>query len=254
MGVAMVVGAVAACSSSPPAENDKPSRANDPMSDLSASQVFTQKGVRYMESGLYDVALKDLEKAVELDDDNSEAYNALGVLYERLDKPDQADKAFRRALSLQPDNYGARNNFGRFLCARGKFPEAFQQFRQVIGTKLYNQPWIPLTNAGVCARTAGRLAEAEVYLRQALDANPSFPPALLEMARLNRERGQNLQARAFLQRYAAVAGPSRESLQLGIEVETALGNSQAAEDYGRKLRSVGAPNYPRVPSKTGGGT
>lgn len=230
-----LVAALTACSSLPPIEPEQPVRSNDPMSNLSASDVFTQMGVRYMEAGQYQIALGDLEKALEYDDENSETYNALGVLHERLEEPAKAEAAFKRALTLKPDHYGARNNYGRFLCGRGRFDEAFQQFRIVTGTKLYSQPWIPLTNAGVCAKSAGRLAEAEVYLRQALEANPSFPPALLELARVSRERGNNLAARGLLQRYLAAVGPTRESLQLSLEVETALGNQTGAESAARRL-------------------
>lgn len=234
--IALAIAALAAaCSWSSP-ENEPSPRPNDPMSELSASQVFIQKGVRYMDQGHYDIALKDLQRAAELDSSNSEVYNALGVLYQRIDDVGNADASFRKALSLQSDNYAARNNYGRFLCSQGKYSEAFSQFQTVIGTKLYTQSWIPLTNAGVCARSAGRRGEAESYYRKALEAEPNFPPALLEMARLSRETGQTMSARGFLQRYFAVAGPSPESLALGIEVETALGNSQAAGEYAEILR------------------
>ena len=231
----------AACSwSSPddamtPAEPPPEARPNDPMSELSASQVFMEKGVRYMEQGRYDIALKDLQRATELDDSNSDAYNALAVLYQRIDDFANADTSFKKALSLKEDNYAVRNNYGRFLCDQRRYDEAFRQFDLVIGTKLYAQPWLPLTNAGICARSAGKRGEAETYLRRALEMQPDFPPALLEMAKLSRENGQGLSARAFLQRYFSVAAPTPESLVLGIEIESGLRNHQAAEQYARAL-------------------
>lgn len=224
---------------------------NPPMSAMSASEVFVAKGVRYMEAGQYEVALHDLEKAVELDDDNSEAYNALGVLYQQLDNPKKADGSFKRSLSLKEDNYAAINNYGKFLCSVGRFPEAFAQFKKVIGTKLYTQPWIPLTNAAVCDRMAGRLQEAEVFLSQALETAPTFPPALLEMVRLNRERGKNKMAHEYLQRYFAVSPPNRESLRLGIEIETALGNSTLAESYSKALNGMTGGINSVTPLSTG---
>ena len=247
LGVLGLTAFAAACSYWPsPKERPRP---NDPYGGLSASQVFVEKGVRYMEDGHYEVALRDLQRALELDSGNSEAHNALGVLYQRVDDFEKADASFRKALSLKPDNYGARNNYGRFLCSRGKYVEAFHQFDQVIGNKLYGQPWIPLTNAGVCAHSAGKPADAERYLRQALEIEPNFAPALLEMARLSRETGQYLSARAFLQRYLGVAGPSPESLILGIEIETALGNPEGAADYRDTLRK----RFPSSTKPAGGG-
>jgi len=119
----------------------------------------------------------------------------------------------------------------------GQSKEAFEQFAQVIGTKLYGQPWIPLTNAGVCARAIGKRDLAEKYLRKALEAEPNFPPALLEMARLSRETGRALAARGFLQRYLAGVGPTPEALLLGVEIEMSLGNSPAAADYMNTLQT-----------------
>lgn len=240
-GLALLL--IGACASKPetitrieqpePAERDH--RANDPYGQLTASEVYVQKGVRYMEAGNYEQALRDMQRAVDLDDDNSDAYNALAVLYQRLDRPDDAQENFRRALRIKSENYGARNNFGRFLCAQGKYNEGMEQFRSVIGSKLYEQQWMPLTNAGVCAHSAGRNAEAEQFLRQALSLNPGFPPALFELAKLSLETGQAMSARGFLERYHAAIGPTSESLMLGVDIERALGNSQGAESYARTL-------------------
>lgn len=78
------------------------SRANDPYSSLSQSDIYVQKGIQYMEAGNYEVALQDLMKATELDGENSEAYNALAVLYQRLDQPADAERRFKRPCRSIP--------------------------------------------------------------------------------------------------------------------------------------------------------
>ncbi|HYE34080.1 type IV pilus biogenesis/stability protein PilW [Methylocaldum sp.] len=224
---------LAACSAS----KARNTGSNDPYGSLSESEVYVQKGVQYMEAGNYQVALQDLTRATELDGRNSEAYNALAVLYQRLDQPADAEQQFKKALSANSDNFGVRNNYGRFLCAQGQYAEAMSQFQTVIGSKLYNSPWIALTNAGLCARSAGKKADAEQYLRQALEYDSRFPPALLEMAELSRETGQHMSARAFLERYHAVAAPDPRSLWVGMETEAALGNFRTAKEYAKTLRT-----------------
>jgi len=221
----LVLG-LAGCSSKAPKESGE-----------SISDIYVQKGVRYMENGQLDIALQDLQHAIELDGRNSEAHNAIAVLYERLDQPGAAEEHFKRALSLDAGNSSALNNYGRFLCAQGQYDKAMDNFRRVIDSKLYKQPWIALTNAGLCANAAGKKKEAEDHLRKALEANPTFPPALLELAKLSLETGQYMSARAFLQRYEAVAEPDPQSLWIGVQTENALGNSQAAGDYINALRS-----------------
>ncbi|HUL13382.1 MAG TPA: type IV pilus biogenesis/stability protein PilW [Methylococcaceae bacterium] len=205
--------------------------------ETSVADIYVQKGVQYMESGQLDVALQDLQHAIELDGRNSEAHNAIAVLYGRLDRPGDAETHFKRALSLDSNNASTLNNYGRFLCARGQYDQAMDYYRQAIGSPLYSQPWVALTNAGLCARSSGKKAETEEYLRKALEKNPAFPPALLEMAKLSFENGQFMSARAFLQRYEAVAAPTAEALWIGVQTEQALGNSQAVGDYINTLRS-----------------
>lgn len=218
-----------------PAPDVKP---NEPLSEESASKIYIEKGVHYMEAGEYQIALKDFERAVEIDDDNPDAYNALGVLYGKLGEVTHADTSFKKAISLKSDYFAARNNYGRFLCSHGRHTEAFAQFEQVIGNRLYPQPWIPLTNAGLCAKSIGKKSEAERYLRQALEHDPQFSPALLEMARLSQENGQYMTARAFLQRTLSSSGPTPDSLQLGIAIENALGNPQMVEEYETTLKTM----------------
>ena len=112
LGLVSLAGmALLACSDDPPKDADM----------RSTTELYVLKGVKYMESGRLDVAQQDLERAVELDDKNAEAHNALGVLFERLNRPEDAEKEYKRVLALDEDNYAAMNNFGRLECSQGKY-------------------------------------------------------------------------------------------------------------------------------------
>jgi type IV pilus assembly protein PilF len=78
--------------------------------------------------------------------------------------------------------------------------------------------------------------EAENYLRKALETNPNFAPALLEMAKLSLANRKYLSARAFLQRYESAAAPTPEALFLGLQIEQALGNGKDADAYRQKVQ------------------
>ncbi|MDF9393663.1 type IV pilus biogenesis/stability protein PilW [Methylococcus capsulatus] len=219
-----LLGTIAACTT----PEQKPHAANDPYGELSTADVYVQKGVRYMALGALEAALADLKHAVELNPANSDAHDALAILYEKLGQTAQADQHFREALALNPENYSAFNNYGRFLCHTGHTQEALAKFEAAYSTPLYPQPWIPFSNAGTCLRRAGRTAEAEPYLRRALEKNPGYPPALLEMAHVSLEARQYLSTRAFLQRYQTVAADTPETLWLGVQTELALGDATEA--------------------------
>ena len=225
-----------ACSSLLACVSDSPPQNNT--DDRSTTDLYVMKGIQYIEKGRLDVAQQDLEKAVELDDGNAEAHNALGVLYERQNRPADAEAQFKRALALDENNFAASNNYARLLCAQGQYDLAMQRFKTLIDSTLYQTPWLALTNAGLCSKIKGLNADAESYMRKALEANPNFAPALLEMAKLSMETGNNMSARAFLQRYDSSAPPSPESLFLGVQIEQALGNAKDANTYRKKLQML----------------
>lgn len=231
-----LLAALAACSS------DGPSRAEE---NAKASDVFARKGVSYMEDGRLDLALKDFERALEFDSGNSEAHNAMAVLQERLNKPDEARKHYKRAVSLNEANYGAVNNYSKFLCLHGEQDEGVQLLQGVLNSNLYGHPWVAQTNLGICYKSAGRLAEAEQAFRQAVDQQPAFSPALLEMAQISFASQDYMKARAFMQRYTAGAPHSAETLWLAVRIEEALGNERARHDYLQQLRSR-FPNAPET--------
>lgn len=95
----------------------------------------------------------------------------LGILYARSERKDDARAAFARAVALNPRNAVAHN-------------------------------W-----AGVLAREAGDLAQAERSYRAALEADPAFAPALLNLAFLYELHLQRpADALAAYRRYEALTG------------------------------------------------
>lgn len=225
LGIAVIS---VACQSTPEAPPIVTGSVGDPYASLSESDIYVQLGVQYMEQGAYAVALQDLTRALEADSGNSEAHNAMGVLLERLNRLPEAEQHFQKALSRDANNYSARNNYGRYLCARGRVKEGMEQIQRVIAEPLYRQPWIPLTNAGLCAGVARQNAAAEDYFRRALERNPQFPPALLELAKLSVNAHRYPVAKALLDRHRQVARATPESLWLSAQAELGLGDSSAA--------------------------
>lgn len=229
--VALACLLLTACASSGPEPVEQ-----KPIDKKNLSRIYTEKGAAYLEEGQPYIALKDLNKAIELDPGNAEAHGTLGVVYERLEVFDKARAHYRKAVELAPDNPGLGNNFGRFLCTRGEYEEGLKWLVKGANDKLYVKRWIPMVNAGECALEAGDLETAEKWLRQSLKLKPNSPHALAAMVRLKMKQKNYLSARGFLQRYEAlVKKPEEEMLRLGYEIETQLGDPQAAKSYQQRL-------------------
>ncbi len=199
------------------------------------AELNLQMGARYLELGMLDVAKEKLEKAVELDDRNADSHNALAVLYQRLQKMELAERHFSEAVKLDPENFGLLNNFGRFLCLQNKYDKGLVLLNQAQENPLNNRKWFALTNMGLCYKAKLDVDQAEGVFRQALQANPRFSPALVEMQQISFSNRKYMSARAFLERYLEVAEHTEQSLWTAIQTERAVGNQSLSESYIRQL-------------------
>jgi type IV pilus assembly protein PilF len=208
-----------------------------------AAQANVELGVAYFREGRLQLAMDNLRRAIELDPDSPAAHAAMAVLYERLGEVEPAERHYRRALTLSPKDSRVHNNFGQFLCQHNRLQDADRHFRQAVSDPLYDTPEVAYTNAGICARRIPDERKAEEYFRLALERNPFYSMALLQMLRLNYDLCEHLRARAYLQRFQQVSRHVPESLWIGIRVEHALGDKNAVASYGLALRN----NFPDAP-------
>jgi type IV pilus assembly protein PilF len=199
-------------------------------------EVHTQLGATYLSRNQLDIAQQELERALAVNSDDSQANHIMGLLQLRLKKDDKAEQYFRRAISEQPDNADARNSYGVFLCERGRLDEADEQFRAAIKNPLYKSPEQASLNAGICQLKKPDKNAAAGYFRTTLRHNPRQPQALLHMARYSFEAGESLSARGFMQRYFEVSTDTPEVLLLAFRIERALGAKDAQATYALRLR------------------
>jgi type IV pilus assembly protein PilF len=199
-------------------------------------QVYIELAAAYLQEGQLGIALAKAQQAVAVNSSSTNAHNVLGLVYERMGEATKAEAEYQESIRLSPDNYFAHNAYGAFLCKQRRFAESDREFQAAIGNPLNQTPWVAMTNAAICAQDQGDRAGAERYYRDALQRNPRFAPGLLRMARFSVDGGDLQSARQYLDRYAAVAPPTAESLALGARVERQLGNRNKAASYERMLR------------------
>ena len=209
----------------------------EPQNVSRLAELYTQLGIGYLREGKYDIASRRLNRALELEPKYAAAHHAMALLQEQLKQTKESELHYRRAIELDPADSEALNNYGRFLCTQGRLDEAEARFLTAVDNPLYETPQAAFSNAGVCLYQAGNLDRAETYLRQALQADPKLPTALLTMAELSLAKERHLPARAYLQRYLEVAPHSPRSLWLGIQVERELGDRNTVSSYALLLKA-----------------
>ena len=199
-------------------------------------EIHTQLGALYLSRNQLGVAQQELEHALSLNSDDSQANNVMGLLQIRLKNDSKAERHFRSAISNQPDNAEARNNYGVFLCERARIDEADEQFLAAARNPLNKNPEQANVNAGICQTKKPDRQAANRYFRAALQHNPRQPIALFNLASLSFEAGEMLPARGFMQRYFEVAKDSPEALLLAFRIERALNAKDAQASYAVRLR------------------
>jgi len=209
----------------------------------SAAMVYISLAAEYLKESLYEAALQNAKKAVIVDPNSPAAFNVLALVHQRIGEDGLADKHFQKAISLDPQDPYVLNAYGSFLCSKQRYDESDALFLRAVNNPLYQSPWVPLTNAGICAYNKGDMETAETRLRAALLKNKTFPMALLYMAKISFEKDNALSSRAYLQRYSEVARHTADSLWLGVRTEQILGNPGQAKSYALLLEAQFPDSY-----------
>jgi type IV pilus assembly protein PilF len=201
-----------------------------------AAEANAQLALAYIRQGDLTTAREKVEKALEQDSHSAMTQLAAGFLYDRLGEDGKAQSHFEEALKLSRDDPNIQNSYAVFLCLKGDRKKGEELLLQAAKSPLYRTPQIAYANAGRCARADGRPRDAEKYFRQALTYSVDQPDVLFQMAEVQFELGDNLQARAFLERYASNAPISAASLWLAYRIERALGDAEQAAMYADRMR------------------
>jgi len=239
LGIAMLCVLQFACAT----DSSKEPQAAPGSSINQLAIVNTQLGLGYLRNGQLDLAFERLNTAVQADPGYATAHNGLALVYDRLNEPKKAEEHFQLAIELNPSDSAAMTNYGAFLCEHGRIDEGETYFKKAVENPLYTKPAMAYSNAGLCKLRANDPTGAEVYFRSALQADPKYPVALMNMAQISFDDQAFLAARAYMQRYQEVGQHTPRSLWLGIQIEEMLGDKNAVSSFAMLLKS----HYPDSP-------
>jgi type IV pilus assembly protein PilF len=200
-----------------------------------AAELNTQLAIGYIQRKQYKAARDKLEKSIEQNPSYLPAYKTLAYLYALLGLPEKAEEKYQDALDLKPHDADLSNSYGAFLCSQGKFDEAQQRFEASYSDPFYESSYLAESNAGSCYVEQGEYKKAEALLRKSLRKEPKLPGSLISMAEVGIKTERYLMARAYIQRYHAVAPASAESLWIQLQAEKYLGAKDHYLKYARQL-------------------
>jgi type IV pilus assembly protein PilF len=200
-----------------------------------ASTLNIQLALGYIQRNQLEVAQDKLLKAIEQDPTNVNAYTTMAYLKSLIGEDEDAENFYLEAIDIKPADPGIHNSYGTLLCKLKRYDEGLEQFRLAYDNPFYENKYKAYINAGTCMLEQKDFTNAEKMLRKGLREQPRYSSGLLSMAELGVETGNYLMARAYIQRYHAVAQRSAHSLWLQIQAEKALGAQEHYIKYSRLL-------------------
>ncbi len=190
------------------------------------ARVHLELAEGYYQRGQGEVALGEVDKALQLSPDYVAAYNMKGLIEMGLGHERRADADFRQALSLAPDNGDTLHNYGWFLCSQGRYAESFTQFARALKVHGYRSAERTDLAYGVCQLRAGDVTGAEHTLRRGFALDPANPAMATNLALALHRQHRDRDALFYIARVNDAATANAQSLWLGVLIARRLGDAQ----------------------------
>jgi serine/threonine-protein kinase len=134
--------------------------------------VHVTFGLIYQGTGRYEDAVKQFERALDLDVTSDAAYRGLASSYASLGKMKEAEDAYRRAIEIRKDYWGGYSALGAFYSQAGRYDDAAAQFRHAI--ELAPENVRGYTNLGGVYYLQGKYQEAQPLFEKSLAIQPNY--------------------------------------------------------------------------------
>ncbi len=203
-----------------------------------ATKLYVEAGMRYMQVGKMASANIKLKRAEEISPNDASVNNALALFYSIEGDDEMAEKHFKRALDLDAEFSQARNNYAAFLFSKERYEDARKHLEIVVKDYLYPKRYAAFENLGICYRRLGQDEEAKKAFGRALQINAKLPNAILELAEIYLQEGNNLLASRYLKQYEAFAASNPRQLWIGIQLQRRLGDKNKLASYELALKNL----------------
>lgn len=158
------------------------------------ARVRYDMGVDHLAKGRVALAIREFQRAQELDSTDPWISVALAEAYRRRGVLEDAEQQLRRALKLEPELQAARLNLGALYIQMERYEDAIAQIAPLVEDPTFPAPWDALTNLGWAYFKLGKHAEARRHLERAVDFQPNYWKALLNLGILEAHEGHRLEA------------------------------------------------------------
>jgi serine/threonine protein kinase/Tfp pilus assembly protein PilF len=128
-------------------------------------------GLTLLGTGAYQDAVKEYQRASELQPADDAAFRGLAVAYERLNQPQKAEETFRKAIALRPGYWAGYSWLGELYLDESKYSDAEPNFSEVIA--LAPDSYVGYGNLGITYLSEGHYTKALPLLERSVSIEPT---------------------------------------------------------------------------------
>ena len=126
----------------------------------------------YNETGKYDLAVQEFQRAVQIDASNEDGLRGAADAYVKLGNPAAAEAAYQKAISLRPNYWGVYSWLGKFYYDQARYPEATTLFKKVV--ELAPSNYRGYSNLGAMYVAQGHYIESLAPLNKSIEIRPNL--------------------------------------------------------------------------------
>jgi len=133
--------------------------------------VYVTLGIVQEGTGHHAEAIQTFQRALELDPINASAHSELGSAYVAAGRLEDAERTYKKAAQLRPNDFTSVDDLGLFYYGRGRYPEAVEMFQRI--TALVPDNSSGYTNLGAVYWAEGEYASAAISYEKSLALRPT---------------------------------------------------------------------------------
>lgn len=192
----------------------------------------------YLRKGDAESARRNLKAALKIDPKSPQVHDAFGTVFTKEGEPEIAESHYKKAIAYDSGYSKARNNYAAFLYQQKRYKEAMKQLTIVTDDQLYGERLRAFDNLGRVALKLEDNAAAEEAFSRALRMDKRYSPAMLELAKLNFDRGEFKVAQQYYDQYKSLSKQSPQALLFGIRLAEAQNDRSAKASNALALKNL----------------
>jgi Tfp pilus assembly protein PilF len=178
------------------------------------ARPYNNLGVSLADQGYHDQAIKNYQKALQIDPLYQEPVANIGISLAQQGKMEESITQFLKALEINPKDYKTLNNLGASLIVVGRHKEAIQNLSQALTLNPYYAQ--AHTNLGAALQHQGRIEEAINHFSTAVLLDPDYTRAYNNLGIILANQGRYEEA---IKQFSAALkiNPEYKSARLNLE-------------------------------------